>query len=266
VPDRDLFVYNTATDALVTAVPAVGTLLYGLAVDSAGKVFISQTDARNAVNGNDGLELADLDNRMFTDQIATTTCTASGCGGVTRFNLHPAPPSQPAPGSEISTPYGIAVSGNNQTVVVTSAGNSRLFTMTSSGAVQDIFDLGAGATFGNQIPRGVALLSNGSGAAQTAYVLNTLENTVSVVNVSNPTNLSQIAKISVGLDPTPGAVRRGAIAFHSSFASSSGTFSCASCHPDGNTDQLLWRIGGACPDIGCAPGDELRSTMPVRGL
>jgi YVTN family beta-propeller protein len=266
VPDRDLFVYNATTDALVTAVPAIGTLLYGLAVDSTGKVFIAQTDARNAVNGNDGLALPDLDNRMFLDQIATTTCTGGGCGAITRFNLHPAPPSQPAPGAELSTPYGIAVSGNDQTVVVTSAGNSRLFTMTPGGAVQDILDLGAGASFGMQIPRGVALRSNGSGVAQTAYVLNTLENTVSVVNVANPTNISQIAKINVGNDPTPAAVRRGAVAFHTSFASSSGTFSCASCHPDGNTDQLLWRIGGACPDIGCAPGDEARSTMPVRGL
>jgi YVTN family beta-propeller protein len=266
VPDRDLFVYNTTTDALVTSVSAVGTLLYGLAVDSTGKVFIAQTDARNQENGDDGEALPDLDNRMFLDQIATTTCTGSGCGAVTRFALHPAPPAQPAPGSEISTPYGIAVSGNNQTVVVTSAGNSRLFTMTPAGAVQDILDLGSGASFGMQIPRGVALRSNGSGAAQTAYVLNTLENTVSVVDVSNPTNLVSIRKLNVGNDPTPPSIRRGAIAFHTSFASSSGTFSCASCHPDGNTDQLLWRIGGACPDIGCAPGDEIRSTMPVRGL
>jgi YVTN family beta-propeller protein len=266
VPDRDLFVYDTSTDALVTAVQTVGTLLYGVAVDNAGKVFVTQTDARNAVNGNEGLELADLDNRMFLDQIATTTCSSGGCSGVTRFDLHPAPPAQPAPGTELSTPYGIAISGNDQTLVVTSAGNSRVFTMTPAGVVLDRLDLGAGGDFGMQIPRGVALRSGAGGAAQTAYVLNTLENTVSVVNVSDPSNLAAVAKIAIGNDPTPDPIRRGAIAFSSSFASSSGTFSCASCHPDGNTDQLLWRIGGACPDIGCAPGDEIRTTMPVRGL
>ena len=266
VPDRDLFVYDTATDALVTSVSGVGTLLYGLAVDGAGKVFVTQTDARNAVNGNDGQDLPDLANRMFLDQISTTTCSGSGCSGVTRFDLHPAPPAHPAPGTEISTPYGIAISGDDQTLVVTSAGNSRLFTMTPGGVIQDRLDLGAGADFGMQIPRGVALRSGPGGAAQTAYVLNTLENTVSVVNVSNPSNLVEVDKIMVGADPTPDAIRRGAIAFSTSFASSSGTFSCASCHPDGNTDQLLWRIGGACPDRGCAPGDEIRTTMPVRGL
>jgi hypothetical protein len=66
-------------------------------------------------------------------------------------------------------------------------------------------------------------------------------------------------------------VRLGAIAFNSAFASNTGTFSCGSCHPDGNNDQLLWRIGGECflttPAPGCIPfEDEPRSTMPVRGL
>ena len=36
VPDRDLFVFDTATDALVEVVDTVGTLLYGMAVDSVG--------------------------------------------------------------------------------------------------------------------------------------------------------------------------------------------------------------------------------------
>jgi YVTN family beta-propeller protein len=270
IPDRDLFVYDTATDTLVAAVQHVGTLLYGLAVDGNGKVFITQTDARNKVNGNHGLTLEGLQNQIFLDQIATTTCSAGGCGAVTRVNLNgnPSanPPVFPTPGQELSTPYGIAVSGNNQLVVATSAGNSRLFTMTPGGAVLGRFDLGAGATLGQQIPRGVALLSDPGGVAQSAFVLNTLENTLSKVSVANPAAMTQQAKVFVGADPTPDAIRRGAVAFHTSFASTSGTFSCASCHPDGNTDQLLWRIGGECPLIGCGTGDEPRTTMPVRGL
>jgi hypothetical protein len=95
-------------------------------------------------------------------------------------------------------------------------------------------------------------------------VLNTLENTVSVVNVTNPASPTHVAKVSVGADRTPDAVRRGRIAFNNAFASSTGTFSCESCHPDGNNDQLLWRIGGDCDQ--CDRADEVRSTMPVRGL
>jgi hypothetical protein len=97
-------------------------------------------------------------------------------------------------------------------------------------------------------------------------VLNTLENTVSVVDVHDPGALLHLKKIRVGNDPTPAAVRKGRIAFMNAFASSNDTFSCESCHPDGNMDQLLWRIGGACFFGACSGTDELRTTMPVRGL
>jgi hypothetical protein len=258
----------------VEAVTGVGTLLYGLAVSSTGQVFVSQTTARNVENGNHGLVLDDLDNRMFLDEVATTSCSVVGaCGAVTVFDLHPddPPPAQPDPGTQLATPYGLAISANDQWLVGTAAASSRAFLMTAGGVVRARLDLGSGADLGQQIPRGVALKSNGSGLPQTAYVLNTLENTVAVVGISIPAEpapptLTLLSKIGVGQDPTPDTVRRGAIAFHSAFASSSGTFSCASCHPDGNTDQLLWRIGGACPAIGCGEGDEPRTTMPIRGL
>ena len=103
-PDRDLFVFRTDTDAEVAAVSGIGTLEYGLAVSSAGRAFVTQTDARNDVNGivappgsrqdvnSDGsVNLKDLGNRMFTNEIAATTCTTSGCGAVTITDLEDAP-------------------------------------------------------------------------------------------------------------------------------------------------------------------------------
>ena len=42
VPDRDLFVFDTETDQLLQTVSSLGTLLYGLAVDSGGRVFVAQ--------------------------------------------------------------------------------------------------------------------------------------------------------------------------------------------------------------------------------
>jgi YVTN family beta-propeller protein len=265
VPDRDLFVFDTATHAEVAAVTGVGTLLYGVAVDSTGRAFVSLTDARNQVNGDEGENLIDLANRMFLNQLAGVSCTAGGCGAVSKFNLEPLPPSNPAPGAELATPYGIAVSGDDTTLVVSAAGTSRVFTANAAtGAVRDILDVGS-------VPKGVALRSNsGTGAPQTAYVLNTVGNTVSVLNVADPDAIAVTKTIGVGNDPTPEAVRRGRIAFNNALASSSGTFSCESCHPDGNTDQLVWRIGGACffdNDSGtCSQDDEPRTTMPIRGL
>jgi YVTN family beta-propeller protein len=275
VPDRDVFVFDTATDTPVSGSPVsgVGTLLYGLAATGDGQVFVSQTDARNAENGSIGQNLEVLDNRMFLNQLGRVDCTNGGpCALLSDFELEALPPSQPAAGDQLATPYGIALSGNDETLFVTSAGNSRLFSVDITGgapAILHILDLDGGvpADAGQQIPKGVAVHSDGNGAPQTAYVLNTLENTVSVVNVSNPANLVHVTKIPVGSDPTPDAVRRGRIAFNNAFGSTTGTFSCESCHPDSNTDQLLWRIGGECSHNGCGNGEHhARSTMPVRGL
>jgi len=269
VPDRDLFVFDTADDSLLDVVEGVGTLLYGLAVDSTGRAFVSLTEARNEVNGQFGQNLVDLDNRMFLNQVARVDCGGAGCGAPTILDLEPPPPAQPARSDALATPYGIAVSEDDSIVVGTAMGTSRIFTLDAgSGAVLDVLDLndGAAADFGQQIPKGVALVSDAEGAPQTAYVLNSLENTVSVVDVSDPSALVHLEKFAVGLDPTPEPVRRGRIAFANAFASDSATFSCESCHPDNHTDQLLWRIGGACFFGDCTGDDEVRSTMPVKGL
>ena len=44
VPDRDLFVFDVKTDTLVATIDTLGTLLYGLAVDSTGHVYIAETE------------------------------------------------------------------------------------------------------------------------------------------------------------------------------------------------------------------------------
>nr|MDJ0867460.1 hypothetical protein [Myxococcota bacterium] len=264
LPDFDLFVFDTADDSPVDVVSGIGTLLYGVAVDSGGTAYVTQTDARNEVNGADGLNLIDLDNQMFLNEVARVGCSAAGCSFSHAADVFDLEPASPTPADALATPYGIAVSGDDSTLVVTAAASSRVFTIeTASMSIQDVFDLGSGASAGQQIPRGVALRSDGAGAPDRAWVLNTLENTVSEIDVSDPANLGLVRTISVGSDPTPDAVRRGRVAFNNAFASDTGTFSCASCHPDGHTDQLLWRIGGNCST--CS-SDEPRTTMPVRGL
>ena len=65
-------------------------------------------------------------------------------------------------------------------------------------------------------------------------------------------------------DPTHRQVKLGRTWFNDADASSTRTFSCASCHPDGHTDQLLWVL--KTPIV--TGGNQImpRSTMPVRGL
>jgi YVTN family beta-propeller protein len=174
VPDRDLFVFDATTDALLKTNSGVGTLLYGVAVDGTDRVYVTQTDARNDVNGitfpagsrqdpnGDGdVNLADLGNRMFNNELAILNCAGGGasCTVVSTVNLDGG---SPAPATALATPYGVAVSGDNTTVVGTAVGTSRLFTTNSSGTILARLDVGS-------IRMGVGLRSNAvTGAPDTA--------------------------------------------------------------------------------------------------
>ena len=258
VPDRDLFVFDTATDTLVDSVDGLGTLLYGMAVDASGRVYVAQTDARNDVNGRAGTRkhgLAELGNRPFLNRITVVT---PGSGEPPRFvDLEPLPPEHPAPGAALATPFAIAVSDDGRTVVATAAGSDTLFTLAAdSGTVLGRVRLGAW-------PDGVALECDAAGAPATAWVLSALADEVACVELADPAAPRVLATIPLE-DPSNAVVRRGRIAFHTAAASSTKTFSCASCHPDGHTDQLLWVL--ATPIV--SGGEQImpRSTMPCRGL
>ena len=262
VPDRDLFVFDTATDELVEVVDTLGTLLYGLAVDSGGQVFVAQADARNDANGRagtDGEGLAELENRAFLNRITRVDCGGDSCGSPEVIELEPLPPAHPAAGEALATPFAIEVSGDDSTLVVSAAGSDKLFTVDA--ATGEVL----GRTAVGAVPRGLALQSNADGAPTSAWVLNAVANTVSLVDVSAPATPRVEATVTLA-DPTPAAIKRGRIAFNDADASTTGTFSCESCHPDGHTDQLLWVLDTPiCDRDGCtqiAP----RSTMPVRGL
>jgi len=258
VPDRDLFVFDTATDTLVDSVEGLGTLLYGLAVDASGRAYLAQTDARNDANGRAGTRkegLAELANRPFLNRITAVT---PGGGEAPRFyDLEPLPPEQPADGAALATPFAVAVSDDGRTLVATAAGSDTLFTLdTASGAVLGRVRLGAW-------PDGVELECDDSGAPRQAWVLSAFADEVGLVDLVDARSPRVVATIPLH-DPTDDVVRRGRIAFHTARASTTRTFSCASCHPDGHSDQLLWVL--ATPIV--SGGDQImpRSTMPCRGL
>lgn len=260
MPDRDLYVFDTRTDELIETVDSLGTLLYGLAVDSKGRVFVAQTDARNDVNGRAGTKnhgLAQMLNRAFLNQITRVDVDDSGAMIPTFFNLEPLPPKQFKPETALATPYGISISDDDSTLVVSAAGSDKLITMdASTGKVLGRVDVEA-------VPRGIALTSDNSGGPAKAWVLNAVDNTVSLVDVADTSNPEVVATVALE-DPTHPVVKRGRKAFETAAASTTGTFACASCHPDGHTDQLLWVL--ATPIV--TGGDQIqpRTTMPVRGL
>ena len=260
MPDRDLYVFDTETDELIETVDTLGTLLYGMTVDSQGRVFIAQTDARNDANGRAGTEkhgLAEMENRAFLNRITRVDLGGSGAQELSFFDLEPLPPRQPSPADALATPYGIKISDDDSTLFVSAAGSDKLITIDAdSGEV-----LGRVAV--DATPRGVALISANDGSPTQAWVLNAVENTVSLVDVSATSNPRLIDTVILE-DPTQPVIKRGRKAFETAMASTTGTFSCASCHPDGHTDQLVWVL--ATPIV--TRGDQIqpRITMPIRGL
>ena len=262
IPDRDLYVFDTTTDQLVQVVDTLGTLLYGIAVDSTGRVFVAQADARNDSNGRAGTlgdGLVEMENRAFLNQVTSVDCAGGSCGTPTFIDLEPLPPANPAPDQALATPFAIQVSGDDSTLVVSAAGSNKLFTVdATSGAVLGRVDVGA-------VPRGIALTSNVDGKPQQAWVFNAVANSVSLVDVSDPVNPLLAASVPLD-DPTHAVVKAGRLAFNDAGASTTGTFSCESCHPDGGTDQLAWVLDTPiCSAAGCTQIPP-RITMPIRGL
>lgn len=272
IPDRDLFVYDAQTLALETVVDTVGTLLSGVAArqgQNGTRVWVAHTEAQNDIDG-----LRDLDNRLFLNRVAVLDCNAGSCTPAGTVDLDQslaaASSSQTAP-----TPWGIQASGDGQTVVVTAAGADGdpgdgrpamhgLFTLDADGNVRGSALVGA-------LPEGVLLRSNAQGQAQVAYVLNTADSSVSVVDVSNPDAPQTLgAPLVVGADPTPPEIRLGRIAFNGARSATNKTFACGSCHPNGNIDQLQWTINTTvAPGEGPGPDGQIaepRTTQPIRGL
>ena len=261
IPDRDLYVFDTETDELIEEVDTLGTLLYGIAVDSVGHVFVAQAEARNDANGKAGTEkhgLEELENRAFLNQITRVDCTGTGCKKPEFIDLEPLPPVNPDREDALATPYGIRISEDDRTIVATAAASNKVFTLdTDTGEVLDQVVV-------DSIPRGLTLMSDEDGELDRAWVLNALANTVSIVDVSDRENLAVLDTIELA-DPSDPIVKQGRIAFNNAAASSTGTFACASCHPDGHTDQLLWVLDTPICDVGC---DQIqpRLVQDIRGL
>ena len=142
-------------------------------------------------------------------------------------------------------------------MVATAAGSDKVF----------VIDVQSGKVIGQQnvgsVPRGVVLANRSDGKPTQAWTYNAVENSVSVLSLNDPTQPTVTKTIEL-VDPTEPVYKQGRIAFNSADASSTGTFSCASCHPDGHTDQLLWVL--KTPIV--TGGNQImpRSTMPLRGL
>jgi predicted trehalose synthase len=160
VPDRDLFVFDIESDRLLETVSSLGTLQYGIAVNSQGRVFVAQTDARNDVNGRAGTKkhgLAELGNRPFLNRITTVEWTKGTESVVTSkpsvawMELEPLPPEDPTHQTAQATPFAVEVSLDDRFLYLTAAGSDSFSIIeASSGKLLGRCAVGA-------VPQGVSI-------------------------------------------------------------------------------------------------------------
>lgn len=262
VPDRDLFVFDTRNDRLIDQVEGTGTLLYGLAVDGRRNVYIAQAEARNDANGKAGTQkhgLLEMENRAFLNQITRVNCSERRCEDPEFFELEPLPPDHPEEGMALATPFAIEITRDNATLVATAAGSNRVFVLDiESGEVISRAEVGS-------VPRGIKLTYDADNELSEAWVMNAVGNSVTRLDLTDLTEPSIMTTIELE-DPTSELMKLGRMAFNDANASTTGTFSCDSCHPDNNVDQLVWILDTPiCDHPGCTQIPP-RLTMPVRGL
>ena len=210
-------------NAEVTAVSGLGTLLYGLAVSSTGRVFITQTDARNNVNGivargqspgRQRRRQGEPEGSREPDVLATRSARRPArSAAVRRRRSRISRPAARRRPRRSRRPTAWRSPQTTATLVVTAMGSSRVFTRERHHAWRS-------ARASTSVRSGTATSASRcraawrssppvGGAPQTAYVLNSFENTVSVVDVSNPDRIAETTRFAVGNDPTPrgGAAR-----------------------------------------------------------
>ncbi|MCA1620912.1 MAG: DUF4214 domain-containing protein [Acidobacteria bacterium] len=115
------------------------------------------------------------------------------------------------------------------TLYVAALGSAKVGVLDASGTVVSRVGVGQG-------PTGLAL----DEARQRLYVLNRFEQTLSVVDTQAR---GETARVPVGFNPEPTEVREGRRFLYDASLSAHGDVSCASCHPGGHRDGLVWDLG-----------------------
>jgi YVTN family beta-propeller protein len=238
--DHDLVVVDLANDAALFSTNSLpqplGTLNYGVQFDPAGdRVYLATVEARNNLNA--GFGKRPLLNRL----VILDYDSSSGALSVHAIRDLDEPfLDDNGDGTSIAaTPYALAVTDDR--VLIAAAGSDRLVVTDTEGNFSASVRVGF-------TPKGV--IADGD----FAYVYNATGLSISKVDLN--TN-QQVATAGIGNNPMPQSARIGAHLFNSGRFAANKSFACASCHPDGHLDGLVWKLNDE---------DGLRSTMTLQEI
>jgi sugar lactone lactonase YvrE len=250
LPDYDVFEINAATLAEVNRFTAVGTILFNIIVNPVSDVvYVSNMKSRNHVRfaGPATRATTTVRGNLTNQQITIIDGNTTQARILNKhLDLSVRSGSQAERDLSLSTPLGMAISDNGETLYVTAFGSRKVGVFATlelednsfTPDVQNQIELSGGG------PSGIVLdENNGRG-----YVLTRFDNGISTIDLSNK---SEIAHIRMFNPEPPEVVDGRKFLYDARLTSGNGNDSCASCHIFGDTDALAWDLGD--PDASTKP-------------
>jgi DNA-binding beta-propeller fold protein YncE len=247
LPDKDVFVIDATANPPVqrSSYAHVGTVLYNLVVNPAsGKVYVSNTDARNDHRFEGPGTFAGDTVRGHNSESRITVLDAAG--GVTprHLNKHidyshccaPVPNDENA--RSLALPTDMVVSKNGKTLYVAALGSSKVGVFSTAELESDSFvpDAHKQIQVSGGGPTGLALdEKNGQ-----LFVMTRFDDSISIVNLAKATEIGKVTLYS----PEPAKIVQGRrFLYDAAHTSSHGDQACATCHVFGDFDGLSWDLG-----------------------
>lgn len=272
LPDKDVFVIDAMSNPPAQLAGSsgyytgVGTVLYNMIVNPAnGKVYVTNTDANN-LNRFEGPGIFAGSSVRGHLHEARISVLSNGTTTPRHLNTHInyATCCDEVPNAvndkSLSTPVGMAITGNGSTLYVAALGSSKI-------GVFNTAQLESG-TFTPSVSNQILLDNGGTPVGPTGLVLNEAHNRLYVMTrfdnsiaIVNTTTKAVTARISLH-NPEPETVVDGRqYLYDARFSSANGESSCASCHVFGDMDSLAWDLGNPDSTTATMPG-PLASPFP----
>jgi DNA-binding beta-propeller fold protein YncE len=269
LPDNDVFVIDAsiATPVLIGSHSGVGTTLFNMTTAPDGRLFVSNTEARNEVRF-EGEGVLATTVRGNTTKNRVTIIDGSS---VTPYNLDHH--------INFDLPFGSHVSELDKLTSTAQPGsmvyhNDELWVLAfGSNKIQIFSDpvaTGNGSWFDSPWAGFLSLRLPGGGPAgivmqdyrDRAYVYSRYDHQLSVISSTNKFVINTIDLFS----PEPASVKQGRpFLYDAELTSSNGTGSCGSCHIFGDLDGLAWDLGDPDASVIDNPNTFLPASLSIIG-
>ncbi len=262
LPDKDVFVIdaNAPQPGLVPGqagyFTGVGTTLFNMIANPvSGKVYVTNTEARNHVRFEGPGDFADTTVR---GHLVDNRITVLDGGGVhpRLLNKHIdyeagfAPVPNPVNALSVSQPLGMAISSDGEVLYTAVLGNDKVAIYYTAELEDDQHypDEGDQIPVSGGGPTGVVLDEH----RDRLYVLTRFDNGISVIDTDTQEEIDHLTMHN----PEPASLVAGRrFLYDAGLTSSNGDQACSSCHIFGDKDELSWDLGDPDGDVMATPSN-----------